>query len=36
MALVMNGYDYQLENKIVLPAVTLLRNMETLEKLCAQ
>ena len=32
LALVMNGYDYQLENNIVKPAVTLLKNMEMLER----
>ena len=35
LALVMDGYDYQLEDNIVLPAVTLLRNMEVLERVCA-
>ena len=30
----MDGYDYQLEDNIVLPAVTLLRNMEVLERVC--
>ena len=34
MALVMNGYDYQLEDNIALPAVTILRNMEKLEQIC--
>ena len=32
VALVMDGYDYKLEDNIVMPAVTLLKNMETLEK----
>ena len=32
LALVMDGYDYQLEDNIVLPAVTLMKNMEMLEK----
>ena len=32
LALVMNGYNYQLEDNIVLPAVTLMKNMEMLEK----
>ncbi len=32
LALVMNGYDYQLQDNIVMPAVTLMKNMETLEK----
>ena len=32
LALVMDGYDYQLQDNIVMPAVTLLKNMETLEK----
>ena len=36
LALVMNGYDYQLEDNIVLPAVQMLKNMATLEGLCAQ
>lgn len=31
LALVMNGYDWQLEDNIVLPAVTFLRNMELIE-----
>ena len=31
LALIMNGYDYQLEDNIVTPAVTLMRNMEMLE-----
>ena len=31
LALIMNGYDQKLEDNIVLPAVTLLRNMEWIE-----
>lgn len=34
MALVMNGYDYQLQDNIVMPAVSILRNMQKLEELC--
>ncbi|MBQ4437030.1 MAG: peptidoglycan-binding protein [Clostridia bacterium] len=34
MALIMNGYDQKLEDNVVMPAVTLLRNMELLETLC--
>ena len=34
LALVMNGYNYQLEDNIVLPAVTLMKNMEMLDILC--
>ena len=34
MAMIMNGYDYQLEDNIVMPAVTILKNMEKLEDLC--
>ena len=34
LALVMNGYNYQLEDNVVMPAVTLLRNMEMLDGLC--
>ena len=34
MALVMDGYDYQLQDNIVLPAVTVMNNMEQLEQLC--
>ncbi|MBR5345545.1 MAG: peptidoglycan-binding protein [Clostridia bacterium] len=34
MVVIMDGYDYQLEDNIVLPAVQLLRWMETLEKVC--
>ena len=34
MALVMNGYDYQLQDNIVMPAVTILNNMERLEQIC--
>ena len=32
VALVMDGYDYKLEDNIVMPAVTLMKNMEQLEK----
>ena len=32
LALIMNGYEQKLEDNVVLPAVTLLRNMEWLEK----
>ncbi len=32
LALVMNGYDYELQDNIVMPAVTLMKNMETLDK----
>ena len=32
LALVMNGYNYTLEDNIVMPAVTLMKNMELLEK----
>lgn len=34
LSLVMNGYNYQLEDNIVLPAVTLMKNMEMLDTLC--
>ena len=34
MALVMDGYDYKLQDNIVLPAVTVMNNMEKLEQLC--
>ena len=34
MALIMNGYSQQLEDNIVMPAVSILRNMEKLEELC--
>ena len=34
LALVMNGYDYQLKDNIVMPAVTIMNNMEKLEQLC--
>ena len=34
MALVMNGYDYALEDNIVLPAVRVLKNMDLLRSLC--
>lgn len=33
MALVMNGYDYQLKDNIVMPAVSLLTNMPKLEEI---
>ena len=32
LALVMNGYDFQLEDNIVMPAVTLLKNMQRIEQ----
>ena len=35
LALVMNGYNYKLEDNIVLPAVELMKNMEALEAACA-
>ena len=34
LALVMNGYDYKLEDNIVMPAVTLMKNMEMIERSC--
>ena len=34
MAMIMNGYDYKLEDNVVMPAVTLLQNMEKIEDLC--
>ncbi len=34
VAVIMDGYDFQLEDNIVLPAVTLLKNMETLDAIC--
>lgn len=34
VALVMNGYDYQLKDNIVMPAVSLLTNMPKLEEIC--
>ena len=34
MAMIMNGYDYKLEDNVVMPAVTLLQNMEKIERLC--
>ena len=34
MALIMNGYAYQLQDNIVTPAVSILTNMEKLEKIC--
>ena len=36
LALVVNGYDWQLEDNIVMPAVTLLKNMERIETLVNQ
>ena len=30
LVLILNGYDYQTENNVVLPAVTVLNNMDTL------
>ena len=34
MALIMNGYDYQLKDNIVMPAVSILTNMRKLEEMC--
>ena len=34
MALIMNGYDWKLEDNIVVPAVTILNNMAKIEKYC--
>ena len=34
MALIMNGYDYELKDNIVMPAVSLLTNMQKLEEIC--
>ncbi len=34
VALIMNGYNYLLEDNVVQPAVTLLKNMEKIETLC--
>ena len=34
LALVMDGYDWQLEDNIAMPAVQLMRNMEMLDTLC--
>ncbi len=34
IALIMNGYDYRLQDNIVMPAVTILRNMQKLEEIC--
>ena len=34
MALIMDGYDYQLQDNIVMPAVSILRNMQKLEEIC--
>ena len=36
MALIMNGYAYQLQDNIVMPAVSILTNMEKLEKICLE
>ena len=33
LVLILNGYDYQTENNVVLPAVTVLNNMDTLMSL---
>jgi CubicO group peptidase (beta-lactamase class C family) len=34
LALVMNGYNYKLEDNIVMPAVELMKNMEALVTAC--
>ena len=34
MAMIMNGYEYQLQDNIVLPAVSILNNMEKIEEIC--
>ena len=34
VALVMNGYEYQLKDNIVMPAVSILTNMPKLEEMC--
>lgn len=34
LALIMDGYSYQLEDNVVMPAVQLMRNMEMLETVC--
>ena len=34
LALIMDGYDYKLQDNIVTPAVSLLRNMQKLEEIC--
>ena len=34
MALIMNGYNYKLEDNVVMPAVTLLKNMKKIEHQC--
>ena len=34
MVLIMNGYDYKLKDNIVMPAVTILNNMQKLEEIC--
>ncbi len=36
MALIMDGYNWKLKDNIVVPAVTLLKNMEKLEALCVK
>ena len=36
MVLIMNGYDYKLHDNIVMPAVSILSNMEKLEEYCLQ
>ena len=36
IALIMDGYNWKLEDNIVTPAVTLLKNMAKLEELCVQ
>lgn len=35
MVAIMNGYDYKLQENIVMPAVTIMTNMKKLEELCA-
>ena len=34
MALIMDGYDYRLQDNIVMPADSILRNMQKLEEIC--
>lgn len=34
IAMIMNGYDYQLQDNIVMPAFSILTNMQKLEELC--
>ena len=34
MALIMDGYDYQLKDNIVMPAYSILTNMQKIEELC--